>query len=123
MQENIMIVDDDPSILFAIKELLHDEGFSVCAVSSGRTCVEQIQNGFKGLILLDLMMPDMNGWDTIAELQKKGVSLDIKFIIITAKIDIDVDKKKKYEHMIIDYIEKPFEPERLISTIKGYFNQ
>ena len=82
MQDNIMVVDDDPSILFAIKELLHDEGFSVCAVSSGKTCLEQIQNGFKGLILLDLMMPGMNGWNAIAELQKKGIPSDIKFIII-----------------------------------------
>jgi DNA-binding response OmpR family regulator len=120
MTKNVMIVDDDPSILITIRSLFEAKGFKVFTVDSGIECIAELKNGFKGVILMDIMMPIMNGWDTIEEIKKNGYLTGNVISILTAKDDpgqyIDL-----YKDVIEDYITKPFDPDELVEKVNGYF--
>ena len=120
MTKKVMIVDDDPYILIAVRKVLESVGFEVFAVNSGVDCIEEMKNGFKGVILVDVMMPFMDGWDTIEQIVKGGFIKDNIVAIITAKNIPDI-KRQDMEQYVVDYISKPFKPDELISSVKEYF--
>lgn len=115
-----MVVDDDPSILITLREIFEDCGYEVYTVPSGKDCIYELKNGFEGVILMDIMMPVMSGWDTIREIVKENLHKSVVISMLTAKDlpDPDMNELKGY---IKDYITKPFETHELISTVKGYF--
>lgn len=120
MQKKIMIVDDDPDILITVRELFESEGFEVYTVPCGKDCLEELENGFKGVILMDIMMPHMDGWATIREIVAKGLNQGNIISMISAKDECDwkIDDLKQY---IKSYITKPFDTRYLLQTVKGYF--
>ncbi|MEF8880102.1 MAG: response regulator transcription factor [Candidatus Thermoplasmatota archaeon] len=122
MKKRVMIVDDDPSILITIREIFEPEGFEVYAVSSGEDCLEELKKGFKGVILMDIMMPHMDGWETIKEIVKNGYHDDVVISMLTAKNlpDEEIDELKDY---IQDYFTKPFEGKKLVSAVDSYFTK
>lgn len=115
-----MIVDDDPDILITVRELFESEGFEVYTVPCGKDCLEELENGFKGVILMDIMMPHMDGWATIREIVAKGLNQGNIISMISAKDECDwkIDDLKQY---IKSYITKPFDTRYLLQTVKGYF--
>lgn len=118
MDKRIMIVDDDPDILITIRRVFENEGYEVFTVDSGKDCIGELERGFKGVILIDLMMPGMDGWDTIVEIIKRGFEKDVIISILTAKGTPDHEKMKGLESYIHDYITKPFDLKKLISNVK-----
>ena len=120
MNDKIMVVDDDPSILIAVRELLESEGFEVFTAMSGLDCIDELKKGFKGVILMDIMMPIMDGWDTIQEIKNNDFQ-GIVIAMLTAKDRPDF-KMDLYKDYVVDYIQKPFVPQELISAIKNYLN-
>ena len=118
MGKKIMIVDDDPDILITIRRIFEDEGFEVLTVDSGRDCLEELKKGFRGVILLDIMMPFMDGWDTVKEIVEKGFSQGVSITIVTANGTPRSDKMKGLETYIHDYISKPFDVKSLILNVK-----
>ena len=116
-----MIVDDDPSIIIAIRELFEKEGYHVYTVTSGTECIQELEEGFKGVILLDIMMPIMDGWETIKEIVQKDLQKGNIITILTAKYapDSNIEEYKEY---IKDYITKPFNPTELINIVHDYYN-
>jgi len=114
-----MIVDDDPSILIAVRELFEPEGFDVFAVSNGRDCITELKRGFRGVILMDIMMPHMDGWDTVQAIVDQGLFDGNIISMFTAK-DMPDEKMNDLIDYIADYITKPFEPEKLVATVKQY---
>ena len=120
MTHKLMIVDDDPSILIAIRELFEPEGFDVFAVSNGRDCIAELKKGFRGVILMDIMMPHMDGWDTVQAIVDQGLHKGNVISMFTAK-DMPDEKMDSLKDYIVDYLTKPFEPEELVDTIKKYF--
>ena len=118
MDKRIMIVDDDPDILITIRRVFENEGYEVFTVDSGKDCIGELERGFKGVILIDLMMPGMDGWDTIMEIIKRGFEKDVIISILTAKGTPDHEKMKGLESYIHDYITKPFDLKKLISNVK-----
>ena len=119
MTKKVMVVDDDPSILFTVKELLEPEGYKVVAVSSGKECLKEMANGFKGVILMDIMMPGMDGWETVQRIVDGGYLGGNIIAMFTAR-DIADHKMEGLGKYVTDYITKPFDPEELILTIKEY---
>jgi len=117
-----MIVDDDPSILITIRELFENKGFKVYTVQNGKECIDELKNGFKGIILLDLMMPIMDGWETIREIKKMNLLEGNIISIVTAKNDPGQDYIE-FKNDIRDYISKPFNPNELVNTVKEYFGE
>ena len=120
MAKKVMIVDDDPSVLITVRAVLEDRGFEVYAVSSGEDCIEEMKTGFKGVILMDIMMPRMDGWETIEEIVKSGFSEGNVIAIITAK-DLPEVKMNVLNKHVAEYIIKPFQPYELVSTVEKCF--
>ena len=119
MDKKIMIVDDDSEILATLRSIFEKQQFEVLTVDSGNDCIKELEHGFKGIVLMDIMMPFMDGWDTIKEIIDKGLNKDIILSIITAKGSISSEKMKGAESFIYDYIPKPFDLEKLISEINS----
>ena len=120
MKKKVMVVDDDPSILIALRELLEQEGFEVFIVDSGKECIGELEKGFKGVILMDIMMPNMDGWDTIKEIVDLGYVEGNIIVMLTAK-DVPDQKMEGLKEYVIDYITKPFDSDELIDNVNGYF--
>jgi DNA-binding response OmpR family regulator len=118
MEMKLMVVDDDPDILITIRNIFEAEGFEVFTVDSGIDCIKELENGFKGVILMDIMMPFIDGWDTIDEIMKKGYDKDVMIYVLTAKATIDLDEIRNYESLIQDIVKKPFDIKVLISNIR-----
>ncbi len=116
-----MVVDDDPYILITLRELFENYGYEVYTVPTGKDCIDELKHGFKGVILMDIMMPIMNGWDTIRQIVKENLTKGVVISMLTAKDLPDPDIKELKKH-IKDYITKPFDPDELISIVKSYFN-
>jgi len=119
MDKKIMIVDDDPDILISVRRIFENQGFEVFTVDSGNDCIKEIEHGFKGVVLMDIMMPFMDGWDTINEINKRGLSKNVIISILTARGTPDHDKMRGLESYIYDYITKPFDVKELISNVKN----
>lgn len=119
MDKKIMIVDDDSDILATLRSIFEKQQFEVLTVDSGNDCIKELEHGFKGIVLMDLMMPFMDGWDTIKEIIDKGLNKDIILSIITAKGSISSEKMKGVESFIYGCIPKPFDLEKLISEINS----
>ena len=118
MEKRIMVVDDDPDILISIRKIFELEGFEVFTVDSGLDCIKEIEKGFKGVVLMDIMMPFMDGWDTIEEIKNKGLHENVIINIFTAKGTIDHQKMRGLESYIYDYIAKPFDIGELIKNVR-----
>lgn len=112
---NILIVDDDPELRSNLKEILQDEGYTTEEVASGREAIGKASSEQFSIILLDLMMPGMDGIETLAELRR--ISPKTKVIMITAFATVEnaVNAIKKGAS---DYITKPFRIEELLAIIR-----
>jgi len=117
MGKKLMIVDDDPDILITIRKIFEQEGYEVFTVDSGKDCLKELERGFKGVILMDIMMPFMDGWETIRRIIDKGFTQDVTIYIVTAKGTPHHNKMKGLETYIHDYIPKPFEIRELVSNV------
>ncbi|MDD5094344.1 MAG: response regulator [Dehalococcoidia bacterium] len=119
MGKRVMIVDDEPSIRFTVQVILRRAGFEVLPVECGEKCIEELERGFKGVILMDVMMPGMNGWDTVKEINRRGLDEGNIISILTARQSPDVDSEELTE-ILLHYLAKPFEPQDLIATVQEY---
>jgi DNA-binding response OmpR family regulator len=119
MNKKLMVVDDDPDILITIRNIFEREGYEVLTVDSGSDCIKELEHGFKGVILMDIMMPFMDGWDTIKEIVEKGFITGVTISIVTAKGTPDHEKMKGLESYVRDYITKPFNVQELVSNVNG----
>lgn len=115
----VMIVDDEKCIRAAIYELLASEGIKALQVVGSDDCLRLLREGFRGVILMDVMMPIRNGWDTIREIKNEGMMAGNIVLMLTA-LDIPDQRMEGLQEFVIDYITKPFEPADLISAVRKY---
>ena len=88
-----MIVEDDLATRNLTKKILEKEGWNVAEAENGKIGIEQIKNNIPGLILLDIMMPEMNGFEFINEIQKNTEWMKIPIVVVTSK-DLSKEEKK-----------------------------
>src|SRR5688500_3695935 len=112
----ILIADDEPSILQLNRLYLSKEGYTVHAARDGQEALDLARRVKPDLIVLDLMMPRVDGWEVCRQLRQDGTAPPI--IMLTAK-DEDVDKIVGLELGADDYVTKPFNPRELLARIKG----
>jgi DNA-binding response OmpR family regulator len=117
----IMITDDDAHVRIAVRLILGEAGYTVVPADSGQSCIDLLKKGFKGVILLDIMMPGMDGWDTIAQILAEDLYVDIVIVMLTAKSSPDT-KMIGLQEWVLDYLTKPFDPEVLIEKI-AFFSE
>jgi len=114
----IVCIEDSPETLELVKLVLKKEGFEVIPTSNGKDGLKAIEQNLPDLVLLDLMMPDMDGWEVYQTMKSSDVMKDIPVIIVTAKSQ-SIDKVLGLHiAKVDDYITKPFSPSELVSSIK-----
>ena len=118
MRKKIMIVDDEPDILDSLRIVLEHHDFEVIAVDNGKKCLKEIEKGFKGVVLIDLMMPELDGWDTINEIVKRGLINNVEIAIITGKGTRDFQKMSLLGSYVYDYLAKPLNIDKLIASVE-----
>ena len=118
MEKKVMIVDDEQDVLESLKSILEKRNFDVTAVPSGNDCLREIEKGFRGIILIDLMMPGMDGWDTINEIVNSGYINDVAISVITGKGTKDYQKMSMLGSYIFDYLAKPIDIDILIKSLE-----
>ncbi|GBU09636.1 two-component regulatory system response regulator CpxR [Gammaproteobacteria bacterium] len=112
----ICLVDDDTMLRELIVELLELEGFSVDALANGEECIEYLSHTLPDLLILDVMMPKLNGWDTLKQLRQTHPILPV--LMLSAKGD-STDKVLGLELGADDYLPKPFDDRELIARIRA----
>lgn len=119
MHSEIMIVDDNEFIRESVELLFGSVGMQVISVDGGKRCLEQLEKGFRGVILMDVMMPGLDGWDTIGEIVSRGMYNGNIIIMLTAKSEPD-RKMEGLQEYVTDYVTKPFNPMLLLDSVR-YF--
>lgn len=114
-KEKIMIVDDDRNICELLRLCLEKEGYDTCCAYDGKSAVEDFSHQQPSLVLLDIMMPKMDGWETCREIRKTS---NVPIIMLTAKSDT-FDKVLGLELGADDYMVKPVESKELLARIKA----
>ena len=112
----ILIVDDVISNVLLLKILLTNEKFQVCTANNGTTCIEQAKKEHPDLILLDVMMPDISGFDTAVILKKDEETNDIPIIFLTA-LNTPADLVHGFKVGASDFLTKPFNKEELVMRV------
>lgn len=119
IQKRIVYIEDDPDMIDLVSLILKSKGFTVQGANGGREGLDLITNDPPDLILLDLMMPDIDGWEVYHQIKANEVSSQIPVIIITAKAQaIDQVLGLKIAQ-VDDYISKPFHFQQLVDSIQN----
>lgn len=111
----ILVIDDDPNICEVVKLYLSKEGFNIVTALNGNEGIQSFKNHSPSLVVLDIMLPQMNGLDVCKEIRKESNS---PIIMLTAKDDV-IDKIVGFEIGADDYVVKPFEPKELVARVKA----
>jgi two-component system response regulator VicR len=111
----ILIVDDDRYIVEVAKVALEIEGHEVISAFDGEEAIAKVMHEFPNLIILDLLMPKMDGWEAYKQLKEYSKTTHIPIIIISA---LEERKGMTEDMEVEDYIEKPFEINDLVNRIK-----
>jgi DNA-binding response OmpR family regulator len=115
MTVKILVADDEQNIVRLLRLYLRNEGYEVVAAADGRQALERFNQESPDLVLLDLMMPALNGFDVCTEIRKRS---DVPVIMLTARSD-DVDKIVGLEMGADDYVTKPFNPREVVARVKA----
>ena len=121
IETSVLVVDDNPKNLQVLGGMLVNEGIGVEFALNGRAAISWLDNKDFDLILLDIMMPDMDGYEVCAEIKKNPATADIPIIFITAKTDSE-SIIKGFETGGVDYVTKPFIPKELIVRVRSQIN-
>lgn len=117
MTKSIVYIEDDPNTIHLVKLILGKGGFTVTGVSTGAEGLEAIKANRPNIVLLDLMMPDMDGWEVYQMLRSDEQTKDIPVIVITARTQ-SIDKVMGLHiAKVDDYITKPFSPNDLLKRV------
>ncbi len=119
-EQKVMIVDDDALIRLTVREVLKDAGIGVVEADGAGQCIEHLRQGFRGVVLMDIMMPEMDGWDTIREIIEGGLYKGIIIVMLTA-MDVPGSKMEGLQEYVTDYKTKPFTQDELVSDVRNYF--
>lgn len=119
MDARVMLVDDEEMIRDSVELFLRAEGVSILTAASGEECLDYLYEGFRGIILMDVFMPVLNGWDTIRKIVE-GDLYDGNIIVMLTALDAPDNSMNGIQEYVADYLTKPFNPEELVEIIRYY---
>ncbi len=111
----ILVVDDDPGIVKVVRAYLEKAGFQVLVAYDGKKALHIARHDKPHLVILDLMLPEMDGWDVCRALRKES---DVPIIMLTARVE-ESDKLIGLELGADDYVTKPFSPQELVARVRA----
>jgi DNA-binding response OmpR family regulator len=116
-RKTIVCIEDDPQVIDLVKLILGRKGFELVGAVGGREGIETVRRVKPDLVLLDLMMPDMDGWEVYQQMKADEELKHIPVIVVTAKAQ-SIDKVLGLHiAKVDDYITKPFGPQELIQSV------
>jgi two-component system response regulator VicR len=117
-QKKVIYFEDEHDMVELVRLILGREGYNVEGAFEGKSGLASVKEKLPDIVLLDLMMPDMDGWEIFKELKNDELTEDIPVVVITAKTQ-SVDKVLGIEiAQVDDYISKPFSPSELIERVE-----
>ena len=116
--QRVLIVDDDPDIQKLVGYNLTQAGFEIAGAASGRKALESVQKQPPDIIVLDIMLPDIDGMEVCRTLRQRDGSRRIPIIMLTARGE-EIDRVIGFELGADDYVAKPFSPRELVLRIKS----
>ena len=120
--KHILCIEDEPEMIDLIRLILGRRGFDVIGASGGKEGLEKVRANPPDLILLDLMMPDMDGWEVYQQIKADEKTKEIPVIVVTAKAQ-SIDKVLGLHiAKVDDYIAKPFSPQELLASVDKVFD-
>ncbi len=119
MSQKILLVEDEKNIIIALKLCLKNYGYEVLLAKDGITAVETALKELPDLVLLDIIIPKLNGFLVCEALKENDLTKDIPIIMLSAKAQ-EEDIKKARDVGAAEYLVKPFKPEELIKQIRKY---
>ena len=118
--KKIMVVDNEPDIVDLTRTVLELGGYNVITANSGEECLRLLDKEPVDLILLDIMMPGMSGWDVFNRINKKTKGIKVAFMSV-----LEISEKRKQvllDEGLADYIMKPFDKETLLNRVDKIVN-
>ena len=116
---SVLVVDDGIENLRLLSDLLGEHGYEVRAVTTGRQALQAVEHDPPDLILLDINMPEMNGFEVCRLLRAKDGSKDVPVIFLSALTDT-ADKVRAFDAGGVDYVTKPFQVEEVLARVKTH---
>ncbi|MBN1668083.1 MAG: response regulator [Anaerolineales bacterium] len=114
----IVYIEDEPEMIDLVKLILTRKGYQVIGAAGGREGLDVVRERIPDLVLLDLMMPDIEGWDVYQQMRADEATRHIPVIVLTAKAQ-NIDKVLGLHiAKVNDYISKPFSPQELVTSIE-----
>ncbi len=118
--KRVMIVDDEPDIILVVRKMLEREGYEVMEVESGEECLAKVKVERPELILLDVLMPGMDGWEVSKRIKEDEETRDMHVVMYTI-ISEEEGRKKSYEFAHADFhLDKPASMEKILHTVERY---
>lgn len=122
-KKSVVCIEDEPEMVDLIKLILGRKGFELIGAMGGREGLEAIRRVRPDLVLLDLMMPDMDGWEVYQQIKADDELKHIPVIVVTAKAQ-SIDKVLGLHIAKVDYyVTKPFGPQELLQSVEKVLNK
>ena len=122
MQRTVLIIEDEKLIIVSTQMVLEAAGFRVESATNGEDGIAKARSQTPDLILLDIMMPGIDGWETLTRLKRDPATAGIPVVIFTAR-EHARGHQKSSEMGAADYFRKPFEPDELIELVEKHVGQ
>ncbi len=121
--KRILCIEDEPEMIDLIRLILGRRGFDVAGAAGGTAGLKAVRDQLPDLVLLDLMMPDMDGWEVYQQMKADEATRHIPVIVVTAKAQ-SIDKVLGLHiAKVDDYIAKPFSPQDLLNSVEKVLAQ
>jgi DNA-binding response OmpR family regulator len=117
MSKSVLVADDEPNIVLSLEYLMEEAGYEVRTVSDGERALEAVKEKVPDLILLDVMMPRLDGYEVCQAIRANPAWKDIRIIMLTAK-GREVDQEKGLAFGADDYVTKPFSTREVVRKVK-----
>lgn len=122
MSKRLLVVDDEPNLLLAVAACLRAENYEVSTARSGREALQQLAGTVPDLVVSDIRMPGMDGYQLARRLRGSPRTALVPIVFLTAK-DLTADRIEGFRAGIDAYLTKPFEPEELIAVVNGILSR
>ena len=122
MERTVLIIEDEKLIIVSTQMVLEAAGFCVESAVNGEEGIQKAKSARPDLVLLDIMMPGIDGWETLTRLKRDSATAGIPVVIFTAR-EHSRGHQKSTEMGAADYFRKPFEPDELIELVEKHVSQ
>jgi two-component system response regulator VicR len=117
-KRRVVYIEDEPEMIDLVRLILNRRGYEIIGANGGREGLDVVRAQIPDLVLLDLMMPDMDGWDVYQQMKADEHTQNIPVIVVTAKAQ-SIDKVLGLHiAKVDDYISKPFSPQELVDSVE-----